>query len=108
MKRSWIQDPETGKLIPKDEYLREQALKSAYTRGDIEPFVSPIDGKPIYSRRQLRDHNLKHGVTDMRDYGPQWFERKAKERADAMTGKSDRAARIDAIRRSLYQHGVID
>lgn len=107
MKKTWIQDPETRKLIPKEEYIRAQRQPS-YVQGDIEPFVSPIDGKAIYSRRQLREHNHKHGVTDLRDYGPDWFSRKAKERSDNITGKTDRAGRIDAIKRSLYQHGVID
>ena len=108
-KKTWIQDPETGKLIPKEEYRRRTvAHDKSFVQGDLEPFMSPIDGKMIYSRRQLKEHNKKHGVTDMRDYGPDWFERKAKERQQAITGKADRAERIDAIRRSLYEHGVID
>lgn len=30
--------------------------------GDIKPFVSPIDGKEISSRSQLREHERRHGV----------------------------------------------
>ena len=29
------------------------------------PVVSPIDGKPISSRAELREHNMRHGVVDM-------------------------------------------
>lgn len=108
MKKSWVQDPETRQLIPKDEYVRKQNSARGFIQEDIKPFVSPIDGKPIYTRRQLREHNKKHGVTDMRDYGDDWFTRKAKERSDAITGKRDRKERIEAIKKSLYQHGVID
>lgn len=105
---SWIQDPETGKFIPKEQYLREKQSREFYIRDDIEPFISPIDQSVISSRSKLREHNLKHGVTDLRDYGDDWFKRKAKERAEQITGKADRAERIEQIKRTLYQHGVID
>ena len=107
MKKSWVQDPATGKLIPKEEWIH-RSQPSTYVHGDISPFVSPIDGSTIYTRRQLAAHNRRHGVTDVRDYGPDWFPRKAKERNAAITGKHDKADRIEAIKRSLYQHGVID
>ena len=108
MKKTWVQDPETRKFVLKEDYLRKQNSSKGFIQEDIKPFVSPIDGEPIYTRRQLREHNKKHGVTDMRDYGNDWFSRKAKERSDTITGKRDRNERIDAIKKSLYQHGVID
>lgn len=106
---SWIQDPKTKKLIPKNEYYRQQgANKSAYLSDDIEPFKSPIDGRVIHSRSGLREHNRQHGVTDMRDYGDSWFERKSKERSEAITGKRDRGERIEEIKKQLYRRGIID
>lgn len=35
---------------------------SPYIIGDIEPYVSPIDGSTITGRRALRDHCKTHGV----------------------------------------------
>lgn len=103
---SWIQDPATGKLIPKGEYRRRQAPASPLIAPDLEPFVSPVDGQPIYSRRQLRDHNARHGVTNVRDYGESFFERKAAERAAELSGSTTRAKqeRIEAIQRAIHRH----
>lgn len=48
---------------------------------DIEPFVSPIDGKEITSRSQLREHERAHGVKQIgndwcgRDK-PSWWDRR--------------------------------
>lgn len=106
----WIQCPKTNKLIPAEEYgVHEQIIgESAYVHEDIKPFKSPIDGSVIGTRADLRIHNIKHGVTDQRDYGPNWFERKAKERQADMQGTSKKAKqqRIDDIQRSMYQHGL--
>lgn len=32
-------------------------------QGDIEPFVSIIDGSVVSTRSELRDHNKRHNVT---------------------------------------------
>lgn len=32
------------------------------------PFVSPVDGRPVTNRRELRDHNRTHGVVDRREF----------------------------------------
>jgi hypothetical protein len=105
---SWIQDRETGKLIPAEEYYRESKKKGHEIRADIDPFVSPIDGRVISSRSKLREHNLEHGVTDMRDYGDNWFTKKAQERSDVLGGTSqnERRGRVEAILQSLEKHGV--
>jgi hypothetical protein len=49
-------------------YVREDLARvgaystSAAIQKDIEPFVSPIDGSVINSRRDLRDHCRRHHV----------------------------------------------
>lgn len=102
---SWIQDPETGQFIPKEQYRRERRAAPMISP-DIEPFVSPVDGERLYSRRQLRAHNARHGVTDLRDYGPDWFEKKARERERELKCESRRAkrGRIEAIERAIHRH----
>ncbi len=106
----FIQCPKTRKLIPAEEYSRHQDMlgSSAYVQEDIKPFVSPIDQRVIKTRADLRAHNSQHGVTDMRDYGSDWFERKAKERAADYRGESRKADReaTEDIKRAMQQYGI--
>lgn len=101
---SWIQDPKTGELIPKEEFVRHAGHT---VMGDIEPFVSPIDGTIISSRSKLREHNKRHGVTNIRDYGDSWFQRKAQERTAELESRSDRCRRerIQTICDAIEKHG---
>jgi hypothetical protein len=101
----WIQDPITRKLIPAQEY-RAAKENLHYVHGDLESFVSPIDGSVISDRGHLRAHNKKHGVTNPRDYGQDYFEKKAYERQDALKGtsKKARAERIEDIQRAFYDN----
>jgi len=72
---------------------REDTGKHYYIQGDIESFKSPIDGRCISDRRQLRLHNLEHGVTDSRDYSPQFIESKRKAREAEFNGSTAQAKR---------------
>ena len=102
MKKSWVQDPETGKLVPKEEW-RDKGPDSPTVLGDIEAFVSPIDGSHITSRSRLRAHNKLHGVTDSRDYSDSFLRERSAKRINEMTGqpKEARADRIALIRREM-------
>jgi hypothetical protein len=102
---SWVQDPKTGKLIPKELYQREETQR-VLIQGDIEPFISPIDGTTITSRSVLREHNRKHGVTNMRDYGENWFKRKAEERRAELRFETAAAKqeRIAALNEAIEKH----
>jgi len=101
----WIQDPITGTLIPAAEYIREEYNTPFAIHGDIETFKSPIDGSIISDRKHLREHNIKHEVTDYRDYGDAYFERKANERKAALSCNrpQDRVDRINAIKRAIAE-----
>ncbi len=55
--------------------------------GDIEPFVSPLDGSVISDRKQLRDHMAKHGVVPAAEFSQEFYDRKAQERARVYTGE---------------------
>lgn len=70
---------------------------------DIEPFISPVDGKIIKTRSQLREHNREHGVTNQRDYSESFFEKKHNEHHKNMRGgsASDKAERIEIMRELL-------
>lgn len=101
-RRTWVQDPDTGKLIPKEEY-RRRGPESAYIQGDIEGVVSPIDGTLLDDRAKLRRHNAKHGVTDSRDYSPE-YTRKTRERELRRQSSEGRVDRIETIRRIMERN----
>ena len=102
---SWIQDPITGKLVPKHEYIAPDN-RTAFIQGDIESFVSPIDGTVIDDRRKLREHNRRHSVTDSRDYSPEYYARKKSERDAQLTGntREQRQERIEALSHAIDTH----
>jgi hypothetical protein len=57
---------ETGKyeFIPVDDAARRHSGGSAI-HGDIQSFVSPVDGSVISDRKQLREHNKRNNVVNL-------------------------------------------
>lgn len=72
---------------------------------DIEPFISPVDGTVVTGRAALREHNRRHGVTNIADFKGQW-EREARERATFFKGdaKYDQKRRIEHLKRAFEIH----
>lgn len=81
-----VYDPETKTST----FVEIQTTRSSghFVHGDLQPFVSHVDGSEISDRRQLREHNRRHGVTNSADYSPEYMAKKAKERHDRMTGNT--------------------
>ena len=71
----------------------EAAVKAAYVSGSFEPFKSPIDGSIISDPSKLRDHNKRHDVTDIREYGAEWFEKRGKEMYAEKVGATEQGTR---------------
>lgn len=90
-KRTWRWDKEAGELV--EVFKPQRPPVETYIQGDIESFVSPIDGSVISDRSHLRAHNKRHGVTNVADYGPDWFGRKRKEREAVLNGTTTEAKR---------------
>ncbi len=101
---TYILDPDTRKLVLKSDYVRPGPNAPA-VHGDIAAFKSPVTGEIIDDRGQLRRHNKQHGVTDLRDYGPEYFERKTKEMHAESTGQTPGAKkeRIENIIHAIEQ-----
>lgn len=100
---SWIQDPDTGELIPREEYMAHKyndKIDTHYVQGDIESFVSPIDKSVISDRGKLRRHMKQHGVTMQSDYGKDYWEKANKRRNEIMTGThpSCKKERIETLK----------
>jgi len=102
---SYVYDKELRKMVPKGERQADIAQYAA-VHGDIESFVSPVDGTVIDDRAKLRAHNKRHGVTDPRDYGEGWYHQKGKERNEVLNSKSqqNKAQRLDTIMRAMHKH----
>jgi len=104
---SWVQDPKTGKLVPKNEYRRKDD-GGLYIHGDLESFVSPITNEIISDRRQLREHNREHGVTNSADYSEEFMLKRSQERNNNIVGNTPQARkeRIELIKHELDKHGL--
>ena len=58
-RRTWRWDRELGRLI---EVTPQEVGGQHFVRGELTPFVSPIDGTVIDSRAKYEDHCRKHNV----------------------------------------------
>jgi hypothetical protein len=106
-RKTWVHHPITGKMVPKADFTREK-VSFAAIHGDIEAFVSPVDGSIISDRTHLRDHNRRHEVTNVADYGPDWFARRGKEkyREQQGTTPAQKRERREAINRTMREKGM--
>ncbi|SUW10795.1 Uncharacterised protein [Bordetella bronchiseptica] len=63
-RKTWVQDPITHKLIPKEEYA-PRGPSGPFVMGDISPYQSMITGEMIQGRRQHREHLQQHGCIEV-------------------------------------------
>lgn len=102
MRRTYVQDPQTGKFVLKEKYQR-LSRQAPDILPDIEPFRSPIDQTIVSSRPHLREHNARHGVAQMGEYGENdgqaFFTRAERERQLRLQGQTpeQRRERLETI-----------
>ena len=84
-----VYNKETGKseFIPLDESARQ--YNGHFVHGDVEPFVSPVDGTVISDRKQLREHNERNNVVPTSEFTSDW-DAARKERDKYYKGEVDR------------------
>lgn len=101
----FVTDKGSNKIV---EVGERQVDAKGFVIPDIEAFVSPIDGRIVNTRSELLRHNSEHGVTDSRDYGQDFIEKKHIERSERTLGatKADRADRIDRLRYAIDKHNT--
>ena len=100
----WRQDRVTGKLIPIDAAAHKRSMGAAI-HGDIESFVSPVDGTVITDRRQLAEHNKRNNVVNSAEFSPEFLAKKAQERADFFTGKHSKKETL-ARKSEIYENWI--
>lgn len=62
---SYIQDPKTGKLVPKDEYYGSSDVDAPMIQPDINGYKSMVTGEWIGSRSQHREHLKQHRLVEI-------------------------------------------
>lgn len=65
MKRTYVQDPVTHELIPKEDWHGPSVSKTAYVMPDIQGYKSMATGEWIGSRSEHRDHLKRHGLVEI-------------------------------------------
>jgi hypothetical protein len=103
---------ETGKyeFIAVDDAARRHSGGSAI-HGDIQSFVSPVDGSVISDRAQLREHNKRNGVVNYHEFDGAEQDKRRKERERFYTGektseeKRARGMEINEIINHLERQG---
>jgi len=102
----WVQvwNEELGKseFIPRDEAAARSDLSRIAIHGDITPFVSPVDGSVISDRKQLREHNKRHNVVNLDEFGTDHWDKKRKERDRLYTGEHTPGESL-ARKREIYE-----
>lgn len=87
-RQTWVQDPVTLELIPKDEY-HSRAPSGPFVMGELAPYRSMITGEMIDGRRSHREHLKQHGCIEVGN-------EKLKPRTERPIPRED-------IRRDLHQ-----
>lgn len=95
-----VNEDGTSRFVPIDETARREA--GIAIQGDIQSFISPIDGSVISDRKQLREHNKKHDVVNASEFSPEYYARKEKERANFYEGKHSRKETIER-KQAIYE-----
>lgn len=103
-RKSFVQDPDTGELVPKEEYVPKAHLNSHnLVIGDLHyDGLQATDGTNISTRTKHREYMKMKGLTTLDDYTGH-FAREAERRARYFQGeKGTGAVRKDDIARAIH------
>ena len=84
-----INEDGTSRFDPVDS--SDRGALSGAIHGDIQTFVSPVDGTVISDRKQLREHNKRNNVVNYHEFDGQEQAKKQKERERLYTGERTNA-----------------
>jgi hypothetical protein len=101
----WDEEEQRHKLVPADAAAAVREGADVLVRGKFDAFVSPVDGSLISNQKQLDDHNKRNNVVSASEFSPEFYERKAKERARLYTGEHSKA---EKQRRGEEIHRIIE
>lgn len=105
MRTSYVQDPETGELVPKDQYVPRYHLNPHHlVMGDRHyDGLQASDGADISTRTKHREYMKANNLTTMDDFKGQWAQQ-AENRAKYYQGQSGTGAvSRDDVARAIHQ-----
>lgn len=111
---SWIYDAETGKLVPKGEYLARKAQQTRHSRsklsrpmviGSMPAIRSPIDGQ-WYDSKATYDRHVERNGCAIVGYDKNWTDHVAKARRyDERKHEADVVADVKKSIEQAASHG---
>lgn len=93
---TYVQDPVTLQLVPKDQWVDSREVNAPYVMGDIQPYQSMQTGEMITSRSVHRQHLRQHGLIEIGN--------EVKAATTPQKPKDDREGRRRAIAEALNRH----
>lgn len=104
--KSWVQDPDTGELIPKDQYVPKRHLNPHHliigdSHYNYDGAVT-TDGVDISTRAKHRAYMKKNNLTTMDDFKQQWAKQQEARDEYRTTGKGGATSRDD-VGRAIHQ-----
>lgn len=80
-----------------------KSARNAAIHGDIQSFVSPVDGSVISDRKALREHNKRNNVVNYHEFDGTEQVKRQKERERLHTGEHTPAETL-ARRQEIYEN----
>lgn len=96
LSKRFVYDPETKEMV---EIFRRPREWGQLVVGDLSDFVSPIDGQVVHGRTGLREHDRRHGTTNVADYKETWAKDAQKRAERRINGVKD-PRRLETIIRA--------
>ena len=101
--RQRINEDGSSTMVPVGDGHKAPTGEGAFAvHGDIQPFVSPIDGTVISDRKQYREHCKKHDVVPATEFSAEHYQRAAEQRARLYTGNNTKEETF-ARRAEMYE-----
>lgn len=97
LNKRYVYNPETGEM---DEVSFKPREYGQLVVGDLEDFVSPVDGTVVHGRAGLREHDRRNGTTNIADYKETWAKNMEK-RAAFSQGQLPDSKRTESVRNAF-------
>ena len=109
MRRRYIQKTKPDGTNYMVEVTEQARSTTHHVMGDIEAFVSPINGQVINTRSQLERHMREHNVAPTADFKDHWANKEAQRRSPRADAQAKRE-RVEAIKGAAHrlEHGYRD
>ena len=100
----WVQkvnEDGTSRFVAADESARKADGHFIHAN-NMETFLSPVDGSLVRNKREYDEHNRKNNVVNAAEFTPEYYAKKAKERADFFEGRRS-PAEVLKSKQAIYE-----